>query len=105
VNWVIGIYSTCAAIWGIVWGASALIALADWREHRERGYAEEKAIADRGGFLGSMAMFACTPIWPVPVLVYAYKGIRVLVIETKRAAIEEAADAAEKARKRIQDER
>jgi hypothetical protein len=41
----------------------------------------------------------------VPVLVYAYKGIRVLVIETKRAAIEEAADAAEKARKRIQDER
>jgi len=41
-------------------------------------------------------MAACTPIWPVPVLVFAYKGIRVLIIETKRAAIEEAADAVKK---------
>jgi len=102
-NWAIGIYVTCAGIWGLVWGVSALIALSDWREHREESYKKEKADADRGGFIGSMVMAACTPIWPVPVLVYAYKGIRVLVVETKRAALEEAADAMEKAKKGIQD--
>jgi len=104
-NWVIGIYTTCAVIWALVWGVSAGIALADWRAHREESYRKEKADADRGGFIGSMVMLACTPVWPVPVLVYAYKGIRVLAVETKRAAIEEAADAAEKARREIQDGR
>jgi len=95
-NWVIGIYSTCAVIWGIVWSVSAGIALSDWRTHREDGFRPERADKDRGGFIGSMVMAACTPIWPVPVLVFAYKGIRVLIIETKRAAIEEAADAVKK---------
>jgi len=88
-NWAIGIYATCTAIWGVVWGISALVNLADWRQHREETYRAEQAAKNRGNFLGSMMFLACTPIWPVPVLVVTYRGIRSVIQEVRRGVAEE----------------
>jgi hypothetical protein len=103
VSWAVGIYVSCAGIWAIVWGVSAAISLSDWRTHREGSYRKEKADEDRGSFLGSMLMLAATPVWPVPMMVFTYRGVRNVARDVKQASIEEAAEALRK--KEIQDGR
>lgn len=93
-NWVLGIYGTCTVIWGAVWGVCAAVAGSDWRRERDKSYRQERAAKHRGNFLGSMVMLACTPVWPAPLLVFAYRGIRVVVNDFKRAVIEEVAEQA-----------